>query len=320
MPRQPVTLHISLTPRDVALARAVLPHQLARIGPAVEEIVLTIDTGGKPPADAGSDYSELERLARAAASVAPSLIVHAADYSDKRRATLSRQILARGLIPARAYRGGFLAYFDGWLTGTQPFLFHLDSDVLIGGEPAGWIAEAIALLRSDPAIFTCTPLAGPPRNDASINQPSRREPQPRGAHGFDTFSTRIFFVARERLAAPQPRLALTRARWRQQLSGWAEGTSPYSLPEDILTAHLRQTGRRRVDFLGAEPGCWSLHPPYRNGEFFRRLHELVERVERNDFPEAQRGDHDVNDSVIDWSDARAAIARNRWWRRWRQAP
>ena len=56
--------------------------------------------------------------------------------------------------------------------------------------------------------------------------------------------------------------------------------------DDVGVADLR--GRAR---LAAEP-----------------LDEIVARVERDDWPDAQRGDYDLNDSVIDWSDARAAIA------------
>jgi hypothetical protein len=211
--------------------------------------------------------------------------------------------------------GPFHAYFDGWTSTTQPYIFHLDSDMLIGGKPGAWLGEAIGLLRQDVKVFTCTPLAGPPRTDLSINQPSRREPAPRGAHACDGFSTRIFFIAREHLVSPEPRLPLEYANWRGRLRGWIEGTSGYALPETIIGGHMHRLGLRRIDFLGEGTGCWSLHPPFRNPEFYRRLDEIVRRVETNDFPVGQRGDYDLNDSVIDWSDARAAIARNRWWRR-----
>jgi hypothetical protein len=219
-------------------------------------------------------------------------------------------------MPNQDYRvGPFYSYFDGWLTSTQPFIFHLDSDMLIGGKPRTWMAEAIALLDREPGVFTCTPLAGPPRADLSLVQPSRREAVPYGAHAFDTFSTRIFFMSRERLVAPEPRLPLARAPLRHQVRGWLEGSSPYDLPERIVGGHMRRLGQRRLDFLGDAPGCWSLHPPFRNQEFFRRLDELIRRVELGEMPDAQRGDYNVNDSLVDWSDARAA---NRWWRRLRR--
>ena len=48
-------------------------------------------------------------------------------------------------------------------------------------------------------------------------------------------------------------------------------------------------------------------------EFYRRLPELIEAVERGDVPNGQRGHYDLNDSMIDWTQARAA---NRWHRRY----
>jgi hypothetical protein len=60
---------------------------------------------------------------------------------------------------------------------------------------------------------------------------------------------------------------------------------------------------------------WSLHPPYRSRDFYDRLPELVQRIERGDIPNDQRGDHDFNSSMVDWSEALSALAQNRWWKR-----
>ena len=67
--------------------------------------------------------------------------------------------------------------------------------------------------------------------------------------------------------------------------------------------------------LGAAPGMWSLHPPYRCADFYQKLPELVRRVEAGDLPTAQLGLHDVGDSLVDWSEAHARMARRRWWHR-----
>ncbi|NJN49735.1 MAG: hypothetical protein HC805_08195 [Alkalinema sp. RL_2_19] len=101
--------------------------------------------------------------------------------------------------------------------------------------------------------------------------------------------------------------------------GWLkakiEGNPPYCLPEDILTRVMEKQGLLRVEFLGAGNGMWSLHPPYRCQEFYDRLPELIERVEKDNIPDGQRGYHDVNESLIDWSEPRAKLRQNRWWKR-----
>jgi len=82
--------------------------------------------------------------------------------------------------------------------------------------------------------------------------------------------------------------------------------------EDLLTDAMHRAGMVRIDLLGAEPGLWALHPPFRSGRFYAELPDLVARIERGDVPDAQRGDHELNDSMIDWTDARAAFRRRRW--------
>ena len=50
-------------------------------------------------------------------------------------------------------------------------------------------------------------------------------------------------------------------------------------------------------------------------DFYAKLPELVRRVVTGDIPAAQRGDHDLNASMVDWSEATAALRQNRWWKR-----
>jgi hypothetical protein len=38
-------------------------------------------------------------------------------------------------------------------------------------------------------------------------------------------------------------------------------------------------------------------------------------VESGDIPAAQRGDHDLNASLVNWSEATTALRQNRWWKR-----
>jgi hypothetical protein len=91
------------------------------------------------------------------------------------------------------------------------------------------------------------------------------------------------------------------------------GNPPYREPENLVTRTLVQRGLWRLDFPGAAPGLWTLHPQYRSPTFYARLPELIARVESGDMPDAQRGQENVQDCLVDWSDVRAA--RKRWWRR-----
>ena len=68
-----------------------------------------------------------------------------------------------------------------------------------------------------------------------------------------------------------------------------------------------------MDLLGAAPGMWSLHPPYRSEQFYGELPRLIERIETGNVPDAQRGDYELNDSMFDWSSARRRAMLRRLW-------
>jgi hypothetical protein len=73
--------------------------------------------------------------------------------------------------------------------------------------------------------------------------------------------------------------------------------------EEVMTQMLLARNLCRIDFLGSGPGLYSLHPPYRSERFYRELPGLIARIVAGDIPEGQRGDYDVNASMIDWTEA-----------------
>ena len=75
----------------------------------------------------------------------------------------------------------------------------------------------------------------------------------------------------------------------------------------VFAKALPEYNLYRIDFLGNDPGMWSLHPPYRSTLFYDRLPSLIQQVETGDVPESQRGCHDMNDSMVDWSSARKPL-------------
>jgi hypothetical protein len=120
-------------------------------------------------------------------------------------------------------------------------------------------------------------------------------------------NTRVFFMDTARFHDRIGRLPLARPPWRHVLRALAEGRPPYALPEEIISQAMVRHGLVRVDFLGEDPGMWSIHPPYRSALFYERLPSLIEAVEAGTVPDAQRGDHDINDSMVDWTSARMSL-------------
>lgn len=308
------TLQISLAPTDLPHARVLLPHQLRAWAAQVDEVLLTVDVlHGRARTRFAEGWEErrpglyalLDECARRHAGVR----VAEVDYADEERRAVAERFFGGRPVPERDSRGGpFYAYFYGLHAAANELVLHIDSDMLFGGGSQTWLAEAAALLARRRDVLVCNPLGGPPTDDrARWRDPV--EPHETLAFRCSSISTRLFLGDRARLAGlplRSPRRLPSRAKAR------LHGNPPFALPEDLMTQAMHERGMVRIDLLGRLPGMWSLHPPYRSDAFYEQLPELVRRIEAGDVPDAQRGVHDIDDSLIDWSDARAAFRRRRW--------
>ena len=309
----PVSLHISLSPGDLPHARHILPHQLRAAASHVSEVVLTVD-GVEPDSPDLGTFFELAEPFRPLCDVWQIRVV---DHTEPHRRALSQNVFnSNRPLPRRTYRRGpCAAYFGGWATTTQPYVFHLDSDMFIGGNLDAWLASSIAVLEASPRVMACNPLPGPPRPDGSINQPDLGPmPGVQQSHTFAHFTSRIFLARRADLVAPQPPLTWSPAPLRLRLRAWLEGLPDLDLPENLFTKRMQTLHQVRLDHPGDGSPAFSMHPPHRNDEFYRRLSKFVSRVERNDFPDGQRGCYDLNKPLIDWSEQIAALSQQRWWK------
>ena len=231
--------------------------------------------------------------------------VHEVDYSSKTKERVSQQFFGSRIIPERDHLGApFYPYFAGFFQARYDYILHMDSDMLFGGGSQTWLAEAIRLMQQRPEVVACNPLPGPPTEDGDLRSQTL-VPVPFTSPAFlsDSISTRIVFFDRQRLLsrlAPLPLLGPSR---RRAYLARLEGNPPYEGAEGSLSTGIRQKGLIRMDFLGDYPGMWCLHPPYRSALFYERLPFLIQQVETDDIPEGQRGDHNLNQSMIDWGNA-----------------
>lgn len=328
--RPPVTLNVTIAPVDLPHALHVLPHQMRVWGGQVDDVQFVLDlhkSKGRYGEAADERRPGTERLLAELCAAHPDAQVRVVDYRPEVVAEVGRRWFGRPDVPPKHHYGGpVYSYFYGWHVARNDYVMHLDSDLLFGGGSQTWTREAIELLRTRPELLIASPLPGPPTPDgafppavaaahARTATPPRREDIGSLAYSFGAASTRLFLLDRARLMERVAPMELRRARLRSTLRAIAEGHAPFELPEGMFSREMQEHGLRRLDFLGSAPGLWSLHPAMRSDEFYRELPRLVERVESGDMPEAQLGDFDVNDSLIDWSSARAAARRQRWWLR-----
>jgi hypothetical protein len=312
------TLQINLAPTDLPHMVYILPHQIRQFGDQVDEILLTLDLH-QSRGRFGTAWQErlpgfLDCVEQQSA-IHPKIRVHEVDYSPNAVKMISKQFFGGELIPPKDWNGGpFYSYFSGFSNARYDYIFHIDSDMMFGGGSQNWIAEAKSLIEARPEVMVCNPHPGPPTPDGMLrSQTLTPEPYTSVAFRADIINSRVACFDRRRLISQLTPLPLLQPpifrRWQARL----EGNFPYMLPEDILSLSMQQAGLLRLDFLGQEPGLWSLHPPYRNSAFYEGLPLLIQNIEQGKLPDGQLGDYDINDSMVDWS----SVRRSAWQRKLR---
>jgi hypothetical protein len=312
----PTTLQISLAPSDFRHAREVLPHQIRVWRGQVAEILLTVDFDRSAGRFSEGWAEGEDRILPLAQSIQGARVL-AVDYSRSAMERVSKEFFGGREVPRKDFRGGpYYGYFFGLNAASNDLVFHVDSDLLFGGGSSTWMSEAREAMSNRPELLFSAPLPGPPAANGMLHsQSATPEPGSSFAFSFSTMSTRLFLMSRERFRSAIGELRPRRPSLRSTIKAIVEGNPPQDLPEHLFTNAMRARGLIRREFLGAAPGMWSLHPPYRSRGFYDMLPDLIHRVETGDIPEAQRGDHDINASMVDWREAIGAMSRNRWWRR-----
>lgn len=335
-----VALQISVAPGDLPHARHTLPHQLRQWARQVDEVVFTLDLGsdgGYRDRDRVEGPGGLEELLTGLCADHPHARVVRVDHTRQARDEVGRRLFGGAAIPLTDCYGKVVyAYFFGLLATRHRYVLHIDSDMLFGGGSETWVAEARRLLSERPDVFSCAPLPGPPSDrplrrrvaaghaGSPLSRARSRNAVPFASPGlegpalrFSRLSTRDFLLDRSVFDDGALAMGAHRARLSTRLAALVRVSAPRGRSgcepaESLLSRALTARDLMRIDFLGSAPGMWSVHPPLRSEAFYRALPDLIRRIEAGDVPEGQRGDYDLNDSMVDWSGARAQLRRRRW--------
>ncbi|PPK97243.1 hypothetical protein CLV92_10460 [Kineococcus xinjiangensis] len=326
----PVTFEITVSPTDWRHAVHVLPHQLRQWAGQVDDVQFTLNLQqrqGRYGAAAQQGLTVLQDLLADLCSRYPNAHVREVDYSPAMQAEVSERFFDGRPVPLKNHDGGpFYSYFFGWHAAKHDMVLHTDSDMLFGGGSQTWVGEALDVLRTNPDILCTAPLPGPPTPDGEFPEriraqhtamggPPRRAEIGSLGYRLHGCSTRLWLFDRTTLGRRLGGMPLEGPRLRSNLRARVEGNPPFELPEKSMSRRMNQLGLSRIDFLGSDPGMWSLHPPMRSELFYAELPALVARVEAGDLPPEQLGDYDVNDSLVDWTSAREALRQQTWSKR-----
>ncbi len=301
----PVTLQVGLTPGDLEEATHLLPHQLRQWAGQVDEVLCTIDC--PPPSMSASGMvpeppTNLCQFIETLIPAFPNLRWAQVNYSPTALAEVAAVFYGGRPVPLQDHRQRpVYAFLFALMAPSNDLVFHIDSDMLFGGGSQTWIQEAVEILGRYPDVLTCSPLPGPPRADRRLlsqrDEPVH-EPHPSPAYRFPTLSTRYFLLDRRKLVQD---LSPLRAEWpplRPTLRSLLNRRRPHDILERVISRAMQRRGLFRVDFLGADPGMWTIHPLIRSARFRGALPELIRRVEAGEVPEAQRGEYDLSEEML----------------------
>jgi hypothetical protein len=304
-----VTLQINLAPGDLRTARHTVAHQLRQWAGQVDEILFTLDLHRS----AGSSVESWnERLHQMRALIADwcRTYSHARSvdvaYDPAIAAAVAERFLGGIPVPTKDHRGApFYGYFFGLHSARHDVVLHMDSDMMFGGGSQTWVDEAVELLRAHAGVLACNPLPGPPTASGELVS-QRLKPFAYDSTAFQTtgFSTRIFILDRVRLALVAGPLVPVRPPGMKYVKAVLDGHPAHDTAENVVSGAMKRAGLVRVDFLGRGAGMWAVHPLYRSERFYARLPSLIEDIECGRIADAQRGDHELNHSMVDWSGAR----------------
>jgi hypothetical protein len=307
----PVTLQINTAPVDISYLPKFLENQLADFGESCSEILITIETRQSKKTrwkSAGWDdgLASILQLCESLKKQYPHLKVNPIDYSLEARKEVSRFFLKtqKKLVPFKDFRGGpYYSYYFGLYSASQPYVLHLDSDMIFSGDGNRWLEQALSLIKKDETALFISPIIGPPvKKGQKMPQQHKKRYNPVSTYeylgnGFryKDLSTRVFLVEKVKL---RRFCLLTYPNVDQILKSVVRKTKPYHTPERSLSKAMQKEGLYRVDFQG-DPGLYSIHAQVARWPEFLEMHEFVIRkIKEGFFLEEDRGLQDLNPAYL----------------------
>ena len=178
------------------------------------------------------------------------------------------------------------------------YVLHFDSDMLFHeAEGFSWIESGIELMEEHDDIVCVLPRGGPPTSNDYLFQGTTdyRIDKRRGIYLFKNFTSRHYLVHRKRFLELLPMKPIWLS-WREPIKSILLGNGKMLCWETIVEYAINKSRYWRADLMTNQ--AWSLHPADRSGNFYKLLPKIVESINNDKFPDAQRGHFDLR--LQDW--------------------
>lgn len=306
MNKYKISLQINVSAADLKVCNKLLERQITFWYDELDEIVISIESKksfGKFARDFDKNKNDLVALIDRYIHTYLKVSRHFIDYSQERKLFLSDLFFGSQWIPDKDYRGcAFYSYLDGLAACKNKYVIHIDSDMLIGGNPNSWLQDAVDLLNSEAKYLVVNPLPGPPSSDFEIKQKYQKKI---GKYKFlfNKLSTRIFLIDMEKLLPNK--LALKKVPFSLRNLKWCVKNNyrwGYMALEDLFADMMQKKLLFRVDTLGENDTntAFTLHPLVKPDHYIKAIPDLLKKIDTDDIPDSQRGYYNINDDFFDF--------------------
>ena len=183
--------------------------------------------------------------------------------------------------------------FKQFIDTEAKYILHMDCDMIFYEAPSfSWVQEGIRIMEENEDILCVLPRGGPPTKDGSLHQgtTSYEVDEKKGLYLFKNFTSRHYLIHRERFLSLLPLKPLWLS-WREPIKSRLFGDGKMLCWETMVEEALSKSDIWRADLMTDQ--AWSPHPGDRSEEFYQLLPEIIDSVNRNEFPEEQRGHFDL---------------------------
>ncbi len=222
-----------------------------------------------------------------------------AEYQKQQIRSQNRVYLGNPYPETHCFRGyPTYASFKQFIDTDAKYVLHLDSDMIFYETPTfSWIKEGVRVMEENKDVLCVLPRGGPPTLDGSLHQGTTPYvvDNKRGLYLFKNFTSRHYLIHRERFLSLLPLKPLWLS-WREPIKSRFFGNGKMLCWEAMVELALQKSDMWRADLMSDQ--AWSLHPGDRSKEFYQLLPQIIDSVNRNEFPEEQRGHFDLR--LSDW--------------------
>ena len=292
---------------DLPYMMQTIPHLIKMSNFPFKEVVLAIDTaplsGDKVLRPGIGTMTELRDCCNKLINDGVVNRVVDFNYSKEYREKIYQKHFGTPLKLTHNYKGYPILGTIFHIEETESdYMVHFDNDMLLYQQSDySWINEGIKLMEEHEEIMALRPLTGPPTQDASMYQQVNYERDAAGFYKFKFFSSRVYLINRKRFDRLLPLPILWRSYRRKYLN---------NLPLGVKTLLNNITGKGKLDswevmvsnklettkYVRAvmdSPKAWTIHPKDRSEEFFAALPNIIEKIERGEYPLEQAGYYDL---------------------------